>query len=137
MQPAEDVDAADHESQVQRQRHHEERDCRLGEPDDHPRPVSFRELLRRREHHESLGQAGPEHEVDVPGLPRAGRASAREHPEEYGGPGDGEHRAQQHEGPRGELARLLDQRLAGNGGRRAHRRPPALAAFASACSVRT
>src|SRR5207244_11610451 len=100
-------------------------------------PSPLTELLPRREHKERLREPGPEHEVHGPALPRPRAAPACEDPHEYHRAGDGQHRAQQHDAPHGELARLLDQHLTGKGGGRAHRRPPALAAFASACRVRT
>src|SRR2546422_9675662 len=67
------------------------------------------ELLRGREHHQPLREPGPEHEVDVPCLPRAGLPAGGEDRKERHGAEQGQQRTPRHERPRREPPRLLNQ----------------------------
>ena len=72
------------------QRDRQERDRRLGEADDQPRPLGVGDLLHRRERHAAAGEAGEVEPVDVEELPGAIRVFAAERPDEEDQPEDGE-----------------------------------------------
>ena len=133
-QPAEDVTTPHDQADEEHQGDAQERAPRLGQADDHARPVTLGELLGGGEHHHALRQSGPEHEVEVPRLPGARRFPDGEGPQERGASEHGEHRSEQREGPSREAARLLDQ-LGPRHARGGHRLPVGL--LAPACSVRT